>query len=380
MSLPKVIIHCQYVYGLGHLVRALHLAKGLAKHFDVYFLNGGEVVKNFDVDVNIKFIQLPAIYKKEDSTELTSVSDDVSLLECFELRDLMIRETVQMVKPNVVITEHFPFGFLFEKEATKLINYAKETNSNTKIVCSVRDIIESTKGGNNDQKTIGILNKIYDLILIHGDEKLISVEYSFPLVKNIKTKLIYTGYVIDPDLLNNEKRSTNIIVSVAGGRLGSELLDAVIEAFELVKTRSLYKLIVFNGAFNDDFEATSKDNRVRYFNFDRKEFLKQLSQSDVSISLGGYNSTMESLYAGNKVVIYNREFLGSNEEQDIRISTLKNLGLIDVISLEDLEVENLARELTSQVNKEDRERQNSKIDFGGVENTVHQIKQLVDGE
>jgi predicted glycosyltransferase len=380
MSLPKVIIHCQYVYGLGHLVRALHLAKGLAKHFDVYFLNGGEVVKNFGIDVSIQFIQLPAIYKKEDSTELTSVSGDLSLSECFELRDKILLETVQMVKPDVVITEHFPFGLLFEKEATRLITYAKEANPTSKIVCSVRDVIESTKGGNNDQKTVGILNELYDLILIHGIEKLIPVESSFPLVKSIKTKIVYTGYVIDPVLRNNENRSNTILVSVAGGRVGSELLYAVIKAFELVRTKSNYSLVIFNGAFIDDFIAMSKDNRVRYFNFDRKEFLKQLSQSDISISLGGYNSTMESLYAGNKVIIYNRKFLGSNEEQSIRISTLKNLGLIDMISLEDLEVKSLASKLLSQINRANQERQNSKIDFRGLENTIHQIKQLLDGE
>jgi predicted glycosyltransferase len=380
MSKQKVIIHCQYVYGLGHLVRALHLAKGLAKHFEVYFLNGGEVVKNFEVDSSIKFIQLPSIYKKEDSNKLTSVSADLSLSECFHSRDQIISKTIQKVKPDVVITEHFPFGFLFEKEATKLIGYAKEVNSKSKIVCSVRDVIESTKGGNNDEKTIAILNELYDLILIHGDKKLISVESSFPLVKKIKIKLVYTGYVIDQDLPNDEKRTNNILVSVAGGRVGSELLNAVIEAFEMIKMKSTHNLVVFNGAFNKDFTIELKRDRVTNFNFDRKEFLKQLSQSDVSISLGGYNSTMESLYAGNKVVIYNREFLGSNEEQGIRISTFKNLGLIDVISLEDLEVNKLAKELTTQINKKDKARSSSIINFGGIENTVIQIKELVYGE
>jgi predicted glycosyltransferase len=378
MSLPKVIIHCQYVYGLGHLVRALHLAKGLARHFDVYFLNGGEVVKNFDVDDSIQFIQLQAIYKKEDNLGLTSVSDELTLSECFELRDQAILGTVREVKPDVVITEHFPFGFLFEKEAIKLIDYAKKENANVKIVCSVRDVIESSKGSQNDQKTINILNERYDLLLIHGDENLISVASSFPLVKDIKTKLVYTGYVIDESLKSKEKRLKNILVSVAGGRVGSELLDAVIKAFGMIKERTDYNMVVFNGAFNTEVETILKDDRIKCFDFDRKEFLKQLSLSDISISLGGYNSMIESLYAGNKVVIYNREFLGGNEEQDIRISTFEDLGLIDVITLNHLEVEKLAEKLLVQVNKESRVNHLSKIDFGGVENTVMQIKQLID--
>lgn len=380
MSLPKIIIHCQYVYGLGHLVRALHLAQGLTRYFDVYFLNGGETVKNFNIDESIKFIQLPAIYKKEDSSELSSVSDELTLAECFEIRNQVILETIQKVKPDVVITEHFPFGFLFEKEAIKLINYTKKANSNAKIICSVRDVIESSKGGHNDQKTVNILNELYDLLLIHGDEKLIPVASSFPLVTNIKTQIVYTGYVIDRDLNNSEIRSKNILVSVAGGRLGSELLDAMIKAFEVIKEKTEHSLVVFNGAFNKDFDGILKDDRIKYFEFDRKGFLKQLAQSDISISLGGYNSMMESLYAGNKVVIYNREFLGSNEEQDIRISTFKNLGLLDVITLKDLEVEKLAAELLTQLNKSVKKDKRSKINFEGVKNTVSQIKQLVDGK
>lgn len=377
MSLPKIIIHCQYVYGLGHFVRALHLAQGLSKYFDVYFLNGGEAVKNFDIDKSIQFIQLPAIYKKEDSSELSSVAKELTLSKCFELRDELIFETIQKVKPDVVITEHFPFGFLFKKEATKLIDYAKKSNPKTKIVCSVRDVIESSKGGTNDLDTVNILNELYDLLLIHGDEKLISISSSFPLFTNIKTPIVYSGYVIDGYLKSSEKRSKNILVSVAGGRVGSELLNAVIKAFEQIREKCQYNLVVFNGAFNKDFEGIPKDDRIKYSAFNRNEFLKQLAQSDISISLGGYNSMTESLYAGNKVVIYNREFLGSNEEQDIRISTFKNLELIDIITLEDLEVEKLAVALLTQINKKAQKNKRSKINFEGVKNTVSQIKHLL---
>lgn len=380
MSLPKIIIHCQYVYGLGHFVRALHLAQGLSKYFDVYFLNGGEPVKNFDIDTAIQFIQLPAIYKKEDSTELSSVSEHLTLSKCFELRDEIIFETIQKIKPDVVITEHFPFGFLFKKEATKLIDYAKKSNTKTKIVCSVRDVIESSKGGTNDPDTVNILNKLYDLLLIHGDEKLISMSSSFPLFTKIKTPIVYTGYVIDENLSSSAIRSKNILVSVAGGRVGSELLNAVIKAFELIREKCQHNLVVFNGAFNKDFEGLLQDDRIKYSTFNRYEFLKQLAQSDITISLGGYNSMSESLYAGNKIVIYNREFLGSNEEQDIRISTFKNLGLIDLITLKDLDVEKLASVLLTQINKKDQKDRLSKINFDGVKNTVSQIKQLVNGK
>jgi predicted glycosyltransferase len=380
MSLPRIVIHCQYVYGLGHLVRALSLAKGLAKYYDVYFLNGGEAVNNLEADSSINFIQLPAIYKEENRAELSSVSNDLSLTDCFELRDQIIRKNIEVIVPDVVITEHFPFGLLFNKEVVKLIDYAKRANSKSKIVCSVRDVIESLKGGDNDHKTVDILTNLYDLVIIHGTEDLIPIESSFPLAGKIETKIVYTGYVVDPALHVSRKRSDNILVSVGGGRVGSELLDAVVKAFKQIKAESKYKLVVFKGAFDRGREKVLNGDRIEYFSFDRNMFLNQLSISDISISLGGYNSTIESIYAGNKVIIYNRKFLGSNEEQNIRISRFKEAGLISVISLEDMEVSRLSEILASHINNEIEKNINIEVDFKGVDNTISEIKELINAE
>jgi predicted glycosyltransferase len=380
MNLPRIVIHCQYVYGLGHLVRALNLAKGLVEYYDVYFLNGGEAVDNLKVDSSINFIQLPAIYKEEGRSELSSVSNDLSLTDCFKLRGQIIREKIEVIAPEIVITEHFPFGLLFSKEVIRLIDYAKRANSKAKIVCSVRDVIESLKGGDSDQETVELLASFYDLVLIHGTEEIIPIESSFPLAKKIKPKIVYTGYVVDPMLHSGRKRSENILVSVGGGRVGGELLTAVVNAFKQIKTESNHKLVVFKGAFDSRNEEVLEDDRVEYFSFDRNMFLNQLSISDISISLGGYNSTVESIYAGNEVIIYNRKFLGSNEEQNIRISRFKEAGLISVISLEDLEVSRLSKILLSHINNRSEKNSNFEVDFKGIDSTVSEIKELIDAE
>ena len=41
MTRPRLLFHCQHSVGLGHLVRSVHLADGLAQDFDVTLLNGG---------------------------------------------------------------------------------------------------------------------------------------------------------------------------------------------------------------------------------------------------------------------------------------------------------------------------------------------------
>jgi predicted glycosyltransferase len=376
MSLPKVLIHCQYVYGLGHLIRALQLAKGLISHFDVYFLSGGESVKGLSIDTKINFIQLNALYKEEYSLKLSSVDENLTTDECLSNREKVIHELIESIRPDVVLTEHFPFGFLFEKEVLGLISKAKSVNPSVKIVSSVRDIIETEKGSESDHKTVNVLNQYYDLLLVHGDENLIPLETSFSLSDQVKINQVRTGYIIDNAIKKKKKKKQTIIVSVAGGRVGRELKDAVVNAYSSIKNEINHDLLVFDGAFSFGYDQGSSDNRITYFKFDRSLFLQELSQSDISISLGGYNTTVESLYAANKVLIYNREFLGDNFEQEIRISSLAKLGLITRLDSKQLEPERLAQIIIDNIySKADHRKIN--VDFDGVITSVQEIRNLI---
>lgn len=378
MRVPKVLFHCQYVYGLGHLIRALQLAKGLVNDFEVYFLSGGEAVEGISIDNEINFIQLDALYKEEDSNKLSSVDDSLNTEDCLVKREKVINNLIKNIRPDVVLTEHFPFGFLFEKEVLNLISNARNANNQVKIVSSVRDIIESKKGSESDQKTVTFLNKYYDLLLVHGDENIIPLETSFSLSNEVNIRQISTGYVVENSLKKYLNRKKTIVVSVAGGRVGRELKDAVINAFKNIQNKVNHKLLIFDGAFSTDFEQKSSNDQIQYFKFNRSMFLNELSQSDVSISLGGYNTTVESLYVGNKVLIYNREFLGQNFEQEIRISSLSDLGFIKSLEVEDLEQNRLAGIILETINSQS----NSSIDdvsFEGVNRSVHEIKQLING-
>ncbi len=79
----KILIHCQYVYGIGHLVRILELSRGLSLQFQVFILNGGEKVQNLEIPSTITLIQLPSIYKEENSEYLSTVDTSITLNECF---------------------------------------------------------------------------------------------------------------------------------------------------------------------------------------------------------------------------------------------------------------------------------------------------------
>ncbi len=138
--------------------------------------------------------------------------------------------------PDILITEHFPFGLLFENEVIELISEVKKSNPQSKVVSSVRDIIESSGGGEKDEYISDLINKWYDLILVHGDERMADLTFSFSKVAQVSVPIFHTGYIVRH--IQNKKISDDyplVLVSVAAGRLGNELLDAIIDSHLLIK-------------------------------------------------------------------------------------------------------------------------------------------------
>lgn len=357
---PKIVIHCQYVYGIGHFVRTIELAKGLSNYFSVFILNGGESVPNFDIPSEINLIQLPAIYKEENVSYLSPVESIYSIEECFKKRSDIIENTLSNLKPEIIITEHFPFGLLFEDEVVHLISSAKSLNSNVKVVCSVRDIIESSSGSIKDNITVQHLNNWYDLLLIHGDEKYFHLKNTFSLYNEISVPNYHTGYIVKSIELNTKSEHSKpiLLASIAGGRLGKELLNALIKNHSAVNKQIIHKLIIFTGAFDSCFEELRDEikklssNDIELFAFDRESYLSYFSQSDLVISLGGYNSIIESISNRKRLLVYQREFAQGNEEQDLRINLFKEMGVLNVISSKDLNNSNLADSVIQSLNND----------------------------
>ncbi len=354
------MIHCQYVYGIGHFVRTIELAKGLRNYFSVFIVNGGESVPNFDIPSEINLIQLPAIYKEENSLFLSPVEPIYSLEECFKKRRDIIEKTLSNLKPEIIITEHFPFGLLFEDEVVQLISSAKSLNSNVKVVCSVRDIIESASGSIKDNITVQHLNKWYDLLLIHGDEKYFHLKNTFSFYNEISIPNYHTGYIVKSIELNTKSEHSKpiILASIAGGRLGKELLNALIRCHSVINQKINHKLILFTGAFESSIEELKDEvkeldsNDIELFVFDGKSYSSYLYQADLVISLGGYNSIIESISNRKRLLVYQREFAQGNEEQDLRINMFKELGVLNVISSIELNKSNLADSIIQSLNND----------------------------
>ena len=109
MRRPRLLFYCQHSVGLGHLVRSMHLADGLAGDFDVTLLNGGPWPADLPQPGSLEIVHLPALGLDADYA-LVSRDERFTVEEAVRLRRSMILEAFRGTAPDVVLIELFPFG------------------------------------------------------------------------------------------------------------------------------------------------------------------------------------------------------------------------------------------------------------------------------
>lgn len=101
--------------------------------------------------------------------------------------------------------------------------------------------------------------------------------------------------------------------------------------------------------------------------------LSYMKKAEISISMSGYNTMMNVLTTGVRAMVL--PFTGNQDrEQTIRAEKLSNLGVVKLISPNDLQADNFALKIINYL-----EEQPNKIsfDFAGVEKTAALLKNLV---
>ena len=108
--------------------------------------------------------------------------------------------------------------------------------------------------------------------------------------------------------------------------------------------------------------------------FDGNEYLKYLSNASLVISLGGYNSIIESIAAKKTMLVYQRGFSGVNKEQDLRITLFEKYGSLSILKPENLDKESLSNIIVSMI--EDKKSTKIELNFDGVKNSINALLKL----
>jgi predicted glycosyltransferase len=139
-----------------------------------------------------------------------------------------------------VLIELYPCGRRpFRFELRPLLEAAAARRPRPAIVCSVRDILVSRNDPQRTAEIVDIINHRFDLVLVHGDPRLIEFGATFAGANAIGRQLRYTGYVVGEPPAPGESRigAGEILVSAGGGAVGAPLLRAAIGARPFVTLR-----------------------------------------------------------------------------------------------------------------------------------------------
>jgi predicted glycosyltransferase len=382
--MKRLMFYCQHILGMGHLVRSMEIVRGLVPDFQVCFINGGEIVEGFDVPADVEVVNLPAIKTDSEFQELQVVDSAYTLEEVQEMRTVELLRVLDRFQPDILMVELFPFGRRrFSFELVPLLERAKA--GGTKVVCSLRDIVvtksDRTK---HEDKVCKLMNKYFDLLLVHGDPQFQPLEETFSRIEDLNCEVQFTGYVAQPqptaiaELPELAPDKPLILVSVGGGRFGHELLDCVAHTAPILQHHIPHQIQVFTGPFMPEAKllelqaiaAGTPNMRVDRYT---PNLLSYMQQADLSISMSGYNTTMNVLTTGVRAMLL--PFTGNDDqEQRIRAQKLANLGVVEMIQPEDLDPNRFAQKVITYLQTQPSP---WRFDCAGVEKTALQLKQFL---
>ena len=94
------MFYCQHVLGMGHFIRSTEIVRALFG-FDVYFLNGGEIIPGFELPSTVEIINLPPIKADSEFHDIYAI-DGSGLDEIKDIRKRRIIAEYERVKPEIL--------------------------------------------------------------------------------------------------------------------------------------------------------------------------------------------------------------------------------------------------------------------------------------
>jgi predicted glycosyltransferase len=349
----KIVLYCQYVWGMGHLFRSLELARALAGHRVILVAGGQEVA--VDLPGHVELVRLPGLLMDERFTTLMPEVPGRSLAAIKAERVHALAALFERIRPEVFLIELYPFGrtaFGFELEPL-LAAIRRGAYGRVGTVCSLRDVlVEKRDPPAYEARVLETLNRWFDLLLIHSDERLLPLGETFSRIGDIRIPKVYTGFVAArPDAEKGRALRDDlglppggklIVASCGGGRSGYRLLKSVLEVCRRLGGRLPLRLEAFCGPFMEAAEfhelyaLRAAGLTVQRFT---PHLLDHLAAADLSISLAGYNTCMNLLATGVPALVL--PYAGQRE-QPLRAAKLAPHLPWEVLGPDDLDPERLA--------------------------------------
>lgn len=373
-SLPKGLFYSQPALGVGQLTRSLYLCKSLVKFFEIDFILGAPGINQTISSPRFHLHEMPPLWLKEwdNIPQLVDPFGKNSVEEIFFQRARFL-EPFLKIRYDFVIIELYPFSkWRFKEEIETIIQHARKINPSCLILCSMRDIA-GKKTPHEQQQIVNKAKQYFDYIFVHSDPSIIPFDETFEMTSAIADKIVYTGYVANPESPPTTKRGNRIVVSIGGGTYGLELPRAVSLAAAFLKN---YDFLFIMGpktppSLREDLNLIQKTLDLTNIHLSEftGNFYSILSESCLSISLGG-STLVDLVKTRTPSLVYPM----AHVEHVLRANKFAAKGALKTLSIHDLHPERLCQIILNQIKTPLPE---VNINTEGSVNTALELKKIL---
>ncbi len=348
---PTLLFYCEHARRPSDLARSWAVAGALTSGFRVIFVNGGEPLDGMAPSPDIDVVTLPPVSRASAGGGVRRRSGWlVPIAQASRARLLL--DTFFLSEPAVVFVEQFPFGSAtFTHEILPMLEYAAAARRRPLLVCSVPDPIaigDRNRLYNNRAKQIA--DDYFDVVLVHTDPRLATLEDTFNPRTPLRVPVAYTGLVMSGRSLGRPTpHRSGIVVSAGDGRTGAALFRAAIDAHALCPPAERLPMRIVTGPLLPDHQDAALRLRAKEYpdvTFDRSvgALRPLLASAALSISQCGYDTTIDLLEARVPALVV--PCTESHEdEQRTRAARLEALGAVRVVDPDILTGPRLAIEI-----------------------------------
>lgn len=372
MKSKTVFVYCQYLLGIGHMQRCSLVVQALVRHgFDVHVALGGAPVEQISFgDATLHYLT-PLRANNDSFSALVHTDGRLFSEQDKQQRSADLLALVQRLAPDAMIIETFPFGRRTMRfELLPLLEWSRAQQPKPLIISSIRDILQRRKP-KREIECLEYVERFFDKVWVHGDPELIPLQESFPPVEQVIDKLSYTGYVAPPanDILPSKD---GILISAGGGACGTQLMRCALELFNSGYAQDKHWTLTTGPHL--DGETVALLQSVQSPRFEVHRFLPNLrdymARSEVSVSLAGYNTTMDVLRSGSASVMV--PFIGTEETEQLqRAKFLHDRQRVVCLHPDQLSKDTLAQSIDTALS---HSFEDVAIDLQGADNAAQQLQ------
>jgi predicted glycosyltransferase len=352
---PSVMMYSHDTIGLGHMRRNTAIAEELVARVpgvSVLMLVGCPAGMVFEPRHGIDYVKLPSLTKlARGRWQAGSLRIDAATTRA--LRTGILDRVIETFAPDVLLVDHEPAGVWDELVAPI---QALRSKGHTRVILGLRDILDDPDRVVKAWSEGGIskaVSTLYDDILIYGNQQFYPSSTAYGLEALRPGNVHYCGAVttVQPDrrpVWGGVPR--RVLVSGGGGRDAYPLLDIVLAGFENITPYRRPELTLIAGPLMDvELSAAlairAEKAGVIYWN-SVPDLPALLANTDLFITMAGYNSVTEMLATGCPAVVVPR--VGPSGEQRLRAERLQALGLATVVWRHELTATRMATAMTSR--------------------------------